>query len=67
MHGRALTQPVRRPLTRILPLILLALLAPATVAAQRVEVRGGNLFYHASTQAPPRQLTTSGQDRDPQL
>lgn len=52
---------------RILPLILLAVLMPGSVLAQRVEVRGGNLFYHASARAAPRQLTTSGRDREPRL
>jgi dipeptidyl aminopeptidase/acylaminoacyl peptidase len=60
-------QPTHPPPMRILPLILLAVLAPGSMLAQRVEARGGSLFYHASAQAAPRQLTTSGQDREPRL
>jgi hypothetical protein len=64
---RARARPIRRPRMRILPFVAFTLLVPGTLPAQRVEARGGNLFYHASAQAPPRQLTTSGRDRDQRL
>lgn len=51
-------------LLRILPFVLLA---PGTLAAQSVVVHEGNVFYSASADAAPRQLTTSGLDRDPVL
>jgi WD40-like Beta Propeller Repeat len=48
-------------------IVLAVLLLPANLAAQEVTVREGNLFYGASAQAAPRQLTSTGLDRDPAL
>jgi dipeptidyl aminopeptidase/acylaminoacyl peptidase len=47
--------------------IVLVLLVPLHLAAQDVTVREGNLLYRASAQAAPRQLTSTGLDRDPAL
>ena len=52
---------------RLLPLLVLALFAPAGMLAQTIAERDGNLFYRASESAAPRQLTTSGVDREPRL
>jgi len=53
---------------RHLPLVAAALLwVPCDLAAQSVTVRQGNLFYRTSAQAPARQLTRSGLDREPRL
>lgn len=42
-------------------------LLPASLLAQRVEARDGNVFYQASGQAAPRQLTSTGLDSEPVL
>jgi WD40-like Beta Propeller Repeat len=52
---------------RIPTLLLLSALAPASALAQSVTARDGNLFYQASGQAAPRQLTSTGLDGEPAL
>ena len=48
-------------------IVLAALLLPRSLAAQSVMAEAGNLFYRASSQAAPRQLTFTGLDGDPAL
>lgn len=48
-------------------LLIASLVAPLPALAQSVTAQDGNLFYRASADAPPRQLTSSGLDRDPIL
>lgn len=52
---------------RLHPLFIAVLLWPAPALAQSVTVQDGNVFYRASAEAAPRQLTSSGVDRDPVL
>jgi len=52
---------------RISILLAAALAAPAPAVAQAVTAQDGNLFYGASADAAPRQLTSTGLDRDPVL
>lgn len=52
---------------RIATLLLVSALVPAPALAQSVTARDGNLFYQASGQATPRQLTSTGLDREPAL
>jgi dipeptidyl aminopeptidase/acylaminoacyl peptidase len=52
---------------RLLTILATVCLWPASIPAQRVEARDGNLFYQAAEQASPRQLTSTGLDRDPAL
>jgi len=49
---------------RIFPLLALSLLAPAAAAAQSVTVERGNLYVRAPGDSAPRQITSSGRDRD---
>lgn len=54
---------------RMIPLLALALalLTPAVALAQAVTVERGNLYYRAPGQSMPRQVTSSGHDRNPSL
>lgn len=45
-------------------LIIAALLAATPALSQTVTAEDGNLFYRASAEAAPRQLTSTGLDRD---
>lgn len=47
-----------------LALFFAALLSATPALAQRVDSQAGNLFYRASADAAPRQLTSGGLDRD---
>lgn len=48
----------------ILPVVLAASLAATPARAQGVATRDGNVFYRATADAAPRQLTRTGLDRD---